>query len=123
MAKCEDFTDFLTTDEADAWKKIKDVITNFLGNHRTNNFKAKVADMISALKKIGVNMSSKIHYLDDHVDDFPPNCGAYSDKQGERFHQDIALHERRYKGKNMCNMLGDYCWSLCRDNEAKKARR
>ena len=41
-------------------------------------------------------MSLKIHFLHSHWDFFPPNLGAVSDEQGERFHQDIATIEKRY---------------------------
>ena len=34
-----------------------------------------------------------------HLDFFPPNLGAVSDEQGERFHQDIAIMEKRYQRK------------------------
>ena len=36
---------------------------------------------------------------------FPENLGSVSDEQGERFHQDISLMEKRYKGKWTPNML------------------
>ncbi|XP_036339967.1 protein furry-like isoform X2 [Rhagoletis pomonella] len=35
-------------------------------------------------------MSLKMHLLNSHLDFFPPNLGAESDEQGERFHQDNA---------------------------------
>jgi hypothetical protein len=38
-----------------------------------------------------------------------------SDKQGERFHQDISQTEKRYSEKSNSNMLADYCWSLIRE--------
>lgn len=41
--------------------------------------------------------------------------GDVSDEHGERFHQDVANIERRYKGKWFPSMLGDYCWTLLRD--------
>jgi len=52
-----------------------------------------------------------------------------SDEHGERFHQDIAAMEGRYKGKWSPSMIADYCWTLMRDSpnlmfnrQAKKAR-
>ena len=62
-------------------------------------------------------MSLKIHFLHDHLDEFPPNCGNYSDEQGEKFHQEIKTLETRYKSKNMCHLLGKYCWYICRTDE------
>ena len=41
---------------------------------------------------------------------------AVSDKYGERFHQNIALVETRYKEKSNANMMGDYSWFLQKQN-------
>ena len=76
-------------------EKITAVIANFLGNHRAENYKELVRDMIKSLHLIGVNMSLKIHFLNDHLDDFPSNCGVYNDEEGERFHQEIKTLESR----------------------------
>ena len=62
-------------------------------------------------------MSLKIHFLHSHLGEFPGNLGEVSDEQGERFHQDIAEMERRYQGRWDPSMLGDYCWSLLRDDQ------
>ncbi|UYV77462.1 hypothetical protein LAZ67_15001094 [Cordylochernes scorpioides] len=43
------------------------------------------------------------------------NLGAYSDEQGERFHQDMKVMEERYQGVWDCHMMADYCWNLLRD--------
>ena len=60
-------------------------------------------------------MSLKIHFLHSHLDFFPSNCGNVSDEQGEHFHQDIAVMEKRYQEKWSPSMLADYCWTLARD--------
>jgi len=74
-------------------------------------------------------MSVKIHFVSYDLDFFQQNCGSVSEEQGERFHQDIAAMEGRYKGKWSPSMLADYCWTLTRDSpnstvnrQAKKAR-
>ena len=123
LMKCEGFNELLNGDEKEAWKKIKEVTKNFLGNKRATNHKEMIAEMMSALKVIKVNMSPKMHYLDGHVERFEKNCGDFSDEQGERFHQDIVEFERRYKGKSIINMLGEYCWSLCRYPEEEESKR
>ena len=64
---------------------------------------------------MGCNMSLKLHFLHSHLYFFPENLGDLSDEHGERFHQDIATMENRYKGKCKLNMMADYCWSLKRD--------
>jgi hypothetical protein len=56
------------------------------------------------------------HFLSSHLNFFPENCGSVSDEHGERFHQDIAAMEGRYKGKWSPSMLADYCWTLMRDS-------
>jgi hypothetical protein len=69
------------------------------------------------------------HFLSSHVDIFSENCGSVSDEHGERFRQDIATVEGRYKGKWSPSVFTDYCWTLMRDSlnltfnwQAKKAR-
>jgi len=44
-------------------------------------------------------MNLKLHFLKSHFQHFPDNLGHYSEKQEERFHQDIKEMERRYQGK------------------------
>lgn len=86
LMSVEDFEEFLTPEQADAWKKIKDVIQNFLGNKRAENYKEMVRDMVQSLGKVDVNMSLKIHLLAHHLDRFPEgNCGDTSDEHGERW--------------------------------------
>ena len=72
---------------------------------------------------MGCNMSLKIHFLDSHLDSFPDNLGAVSDKRGERFHQDISALEKRYEGQRSARMLTDYCWTMKRDVPDAKHRR
>ena len=102
--------------ERDAWVAFKDVVAGFLGNHKSNNYKEIVDTLLGSYKAMGCNMSLKIHFLHCHLDFFPENLGSVGDEQGERFHQDINLMEKRYKGKWSPNMLADYCWNLKRDD-------
>ncbi|UYV70821.1 hypothetical protein LAZ67_8000735 [Cordylochernes scorpioides] len=74
-----------------------------------------VQNMLKSYEALGVNMIIKVHYLHSHLDKFPDNLGAYSDEQGERFHQDMKVMEERYKGVWDCHMMADYCWNLSRD--------
>ena len=57
-------------------------------------------------------MSIKVHFLFNHLENFPDNLGDVSDEQGERFHQDMKVMEERW-GKTM---MADYCLSLKRDD-------
>jgi hypothetical protein len=69
------------------------------------------------------------HFPSSHLYFFPGNRGYVSDEHGERFRQDIAPTEGRYKGKWSPSTFTDYCWTLMRDSpnltfnrQAKKAR-
>lgn len=42
--------------------------------------------------------------------------GAYSEKQGEHFHDDILDFERRCQGEYNENMMGNYIWGLRKSN-------
>lgn len=81
LMRSQVFSDYLDEYENEAWTRIKDVIENFLGKHRAPDYKERVRKMIKALHRAGVRMSLKIHFLADHLEDFPPNCGDYSDEQ------------------------------------------
>jgi hypothetical protein len=89
----------------------KNVIKNFWGNHKTENYHKIVSDLLTAYKAMGCNMSLKVHFLDF----FPEKLGAVSVEHGERFHQDIFNMEKRYQDKWSLSMLADYCWALKRD--------
>ena len=58
---------------------------------------------------LGRKMSLKVHFLHSHLPLFHQNLGAVSDKHGERSHQDIAVIEKRFKGKWSTGMLAKYC--------------
>lgn len=113
------FQNTMTQDESEAWSSFVEVIDDFLGNNKSPNYKEIVAKMVQNYKKLGCNMSVKLHFLDSHVDYFPENLGAVSEEQGERFHQDIKEMERRYQGRWDIRMMADYCWTLKRDSVTK----
>jgi len=86
--------------------------------------------LMDSYEQLEFNMSLKMHFLFSHLDFFPLNFGALSDKHGERFHQDISVMEHRYIGKWSAAILGDYCWTIKRDapetkyhRQAKRTRR
>ena len=113
----------MTQIEKAAWLSFKEVVNNFLGNHRSENYKDIVATMLKNFEKMGCLMNYKLHFLHNHIDDFPENCGDFSDEQGERFHQDIKEMEKRYQGIWGTNMMADYCWTLKREKESKGVKR
>ncbi|GBN50611.1 hypothetical protein AVEN_182956-1 [Araneus ventricosus] len=65
----------------------------------------------------------KVHFLRSHIVCFPEHLEAYSEEQGERFHQDVRDIERQYQGRWDVNMLADYCWMLRRETEVGKRKR
>ena len=82
-----------------------------------------VQTLIKNYAKMGCRMSLKVHILDSHLDKFKENMGAYSEEQGERFHQDIFDFERRYQGQYNENMMGDYIWGLLRESKSQYNRK
>jgi hypothetical protein len=115
LLKDANFVKSMIENEASAWRAFVDVVQNFLGKHKSENYKDIVSNLISTYHVIGANMSIKMHFLFSHLDRFPENLGDVSDEQGERFHQDIKEMETRYQGRWDDVMMADYCWSLKRD--------
>ena len=117
------FEDLISQIKKSAWKSFKSVVKNFLGNRKTLNYREIVGKLLESYQLMGCNMSLKIHFLDSHPDFFPDNLGAVSDENGERFHQDISVLEKRYQGERSARMPSDYCWTLKRDVPDAKHRR
>ena len=67
------------------------------------------------LNEIDANMSIKIHFLDSQLNKFPDNFGDFSDKQRERFHQELKIMEDHYQGQWNKRMMVDYPWGMKRD--------
>ena len=109
--------------ELQAWNSFVEVVHKFLGNNKSHDYEKVVQQMVTNFRALGCRMSIKLHFLDSHVDYFPTNLGAYSEEQGERFHQDICTMERRYQGRWNVSMMADYCWSLKRSNTAPDYKR
>ena len=69
---------------------------------------------------MGCRMSIKVHILDAHIGKFKENMEAYSEEQGERFHQDILDFEHRQYNKSM---MGDYIWGLIKESDLQYTRK
>ena len=115
--KSEKFNDLLNVVENEAWKSFVAVVQGFLGNNMDDNYAELVANLVNSYSKMGCRMSMKLHMLHAHLDEFKSNLGAYSEGQGERFHQDINDFETRYQGQYNENMMGDYVWGLIRESD------
>jgi hypothetical protein len=123
LFKDEHFNNILKGDEKLAWDSFVQVSKNFLGDHKAENYKDLVENLLQCYDRLGCNMSLKLHFLHSHLDFFPENCGAVSDEHGERFHQEILDMEERYQGKWSKSMLADYCWTLIRESPATEYKR
>lgn len=123
MLRDEAFVATMNAKEKAAWLSFKEVVENFLGNHKSENYEELVADMLRKYQQLGCLMNYKLHFLHSHLDYFPENLGDYSEEQGERFHQDIKEMERRYQGRWDINMMADFCWMLMRESVVKGRKR
>ena len=125
MLRDENFIATMNVNERDAWLSFKNVVENFLGNHKSDNYKKLVSDLLKNYKKMECLMSYQVHFLHSHLDNFPENLRDYSEEQGERFQQDIKEMERRHQGRWNTNMMADFRWMLKRQSvdSGKKRRR
>lgn len=71
-------------------------------------------------ERMKINMSTKIHFLFQHLDFFKDNLGKISDEHGERFHQKIKHIEHRFEGKNDEHMLAEYVWETFEEEEYER---
>ena len=62
-------------------------------------------------------------YLHSHMDFFRPILIAVSEEHDKRFHQNIQAMEKRYHGRWNEAMMGDYVWTLIRDDKQMHKRR
>lgn len=123
MLKSKEFPQLLSCVEKNAWSSLEEITTNFLGNNKSDNYADIVRKLVQNFGEMGVNMSLKIHFLHNHLDFFPDNLGNFSDEHGERFHQEIATIETRFRGKSACHMMAEYCWTICRDTDDQHKRK
>lgn len=116
LTQDNEFTKLLKGNERKAWLNFKQLCVGFFGNFRAPNYKTIVSNFIRNMAKMGANMSPKLHYLHSHIDQFPSNCGQFSDEHGERMHQDLREVEKRYQGRVGPRMLADFCWQQVRNH-------
>ena len=123
ILKSDEFLETLSAVEKDAWICFAAVVYGFFGNNLEDNYAELVANLVKSYGNMRCRMSMKIHMLDAHLDEFKENLGAYSDEQGERFHQDIKDFESRYQGQYNENMMGDYIWGWIRESDLEYRRK
>ena len=75
--------------ERKAWHSFKSIVSN----HQSQEYERIAIELLNNYQALGARMSIKMHFLSLHLDYFPENCGDFSEKQGERFQQDIRVME------------------------------
>jgi len=73
-----DFHSTLSDNEKAGWNAFRSVCTNFLGNHKTENYTEIVSEMLKCFQVMKCNMSLKLHFLDSHLDFLPQNLEEFS---------------------------------------------
>ena len=92
-------------------------------HNRTYNYKQRVTDILDAFQKLWCRMSVKMHVLHSHFNYFPDNYEMFCEKQGERFHQEIIVMDKRYQNQWNVSIIADYCWYLKREDSSKYAKK
>ena len=83
LVRDQDLVSKMNDKETGAWFSFAAVIENFFGNKKTYNYGTFVRNLLSASHDPRCNMRVKFYFLYIHLDRFPENLGAVSDKQGE----------------------------------------
>ena len=102
------FDEALNEAEQFPWQSLKSAVTNFLGNHKSAEYK-EIEELLKCFCQFGTQRLVKLHFLQSKFDYFPKSCGDLSEKKGECFHQDICIMEQHYQGQWYVNFLTDYC--------------
>ena len=114
LGKDSMFDDALSAAELSAWRSLKSVITNFLGNNRSAEYEKEVDELLKNFSKIKGSYVSQNALSTVPLRLFPSELWR-PEEQGQRFHQVIRVMEERCQGRWDVNFLADYCWCLTRD--------
>lgn len=114
---CDIFQQLQNNEEKRSWYSCKVVAHGFNRNHRAENDEELITDIIIS----GYRMSLKMHMLHSHFD--KDNIEAYSEEQGERFHQDIMQFDKRYQDRYTESILGDNIWGFKRETSTEHDRK
>lgn len=114
--KDADFLSSMNALEKATWLAFTLLCENVLGKNISSNWSNLVDNFISSLHQMGCQkMSSKMHLLFKHKEQYQQFLGNFSDEHGERLHKDMELLETRYGHHLTQEMLADYIWSLKRE--------
>ena len=121
----DELSRMLTDVQLAAWNSFKDICSGFLRKHRVEKHRIQryFINIRGNYKNLGCNMFLKVHFLDSHMDFFHERLSDVSDEHVERFHQDITVIEKRYKGRWSQSMLADNCWKLACDHSEEQHKR
>ena len=118
MLKPKTLEEKINKTEKEAWQVFRGVVNGLLGNKKNPNYKELVKKLIKSYQNMCCRRSVKLHFLCSYLDFFQENLGDFSEEHGERFHQVIKPMERLYKGRWDSAMIGDYIWSLIRQDKS-----
>ena len=68
LTRDQKFLDSMNEVELASWLSFVEVIKNFLGNYRADNYKEVVNNTLRNLRIFGINTSVKVHFLHSHLD-------------------------------------------------------
>ena len=74
------FPEKLSEAELAAWTSFVSLVKGFLGNHKAENYREIVGELVDTYRRIGCRMSLKLHVLHAHFDVFKENMGGYSEE-------------------------------------------
>ena len=78
------------------WTLFVDMVKNCLCNRQGEKYKYLMEKLLKSLQDLGANMSIKVNFLQNHIDEFLDNYSDVTDGKGGRFRQDIKTTEERY---------------------------
>ena len=98
LIKYKNFSSSMTEVQNRARNAFATLCKGFLGNVKAANYKDLTETLIDSFHALGCNMSIRVNFLKNHLNEFPANLGDVSDEQGECFHKDIKVMEEKYQG-------------------------
>ena len=90
LLKYHHFVAAMNTVEDTTWNAFADVIHNFLGNKKADNYREIVEELFFSLQELRSRMSIELHYLLSRLSKFLNNLGGVNEEQVERFYEDIT---------------------------------
>jgi hypothetical protein len=79
------------------------IVDNFMGRHKSHNYRQLVEDLLEAYRMVGRNMPLKLHSVHSHLNFFPNNIANFSDEHGGRFQ---SYHRETLQKEMKCNCAG-----------------